>query len=375
MPRALSEVDLGAVQSAVNLSFAAAGFDLSADQVTLEAGFGLEVPVTIVEVEGGPTAVQITAAASEDTFLSTLSDEFGSTVAFSVAPTTTVAIVPAPPPPSPRSPSEPSPPPPRSPAEPSPPPLPPLALPPPPDVAPPEMSAYPMSEYSDPFDLAYQNYADWECEELCSSHSEIHINNGTGCCEWEKREEGGNLCIFYPGHLYWNGKKGKYSSFVDMNRRAWKCEQSERGAGHCGDSFFGHQCSKEGTAEGVVPPIEAPPPNKGDTPPTYGSPWELVWEDEFDECSVIPQDEGESLFKTDTGDPHWYFEEVQRADRLQWYTPYNAECTGGKLVITARRETPMDVGYPPTGFRKANDPKDFEYTSSSINSKGLRQWL
>jgi len=69
--------------------------------MTLEdLGEGL-VQVTIAEVVGGTTAEEMTAAASEGTFLATLSSDFGLDFTFNVPPATGVAIVTAPPPPPP----------------------------------------------------------------------------------------------------------------------------------------------------------------------------------------------------------------------------------------------------------------------------------
>jgi len=94
----------------------------------------------------------------------------------------------------------------------------------------------------------------------------------------------------------------------------------------------------------------------------------LDWSDEFDSCTAgLP-------------DPNmWSFETGQRKDRLQWYTDKNAECVDGKLVITAKEETPMQAGFSQTDSRGRAGNRvyaaHYKYTSSSLTSIGKRSFL
>jgi beta-glucanase (GH16 family) len=77
--------------------------------------------------------------------------------------------------------------------------------------------------------------------------------------------------------------------------------------------------------------------------------WKLVWADEFDTPG--------------RPDPrNWTFETgFVRNNELQWYQPENARVENGLLIIEARRE------------RRTKPAAD--YTSASLNTRGLHQWL
>jgi len=91
--------DLDAVTAAVIDSLAAADPSVlvSAEQVTLGILGDSKVRVTIVQAEDGPAAEDITAAAKQPTFLTSMATELGETVSFDVPPATVPAVV-APPP-------------------------------------------------------------------------------------------------------------------------------------------------------------------------------------------------------------------------------------------------------------------------------------
>lgn len=94
----------------------------------------------------------------------------------------------------------------------------------------------------------------------------------------------------------------------------------------------------------------------------------LDWSDEFNNCP------------SGRPDPRvWSFETAQRENRLQWYTEKNARCVGGKLVITAKRETPMEAGYRLSDSRGTGNnvayAAHYKYTSSSLTSKGKRSFV
>ena len=103
-----------------------------------------------------------------------------------------------------------------------------------------------------------------------------------------------------------------------------------------------------------------------DTQPVHAPPhagYELIWSDEFD--------------RDGTPDPSkWTFENgFKRNAELQWYQPDNAFIKDGVLVIEARRERK-----PNPRFGDPDQPEAFRwrrhinYTSASLQTKGLFQW-
>ena len=94
--------DLQDVGAAVIDSLAASDppVNVTAEQMTLEVLESSIVSVIIVQAAGGPTAEQITAAASQPAFLTSMTKELNETVAFGQRPITiTVVVAPPPPPP------------------------------------------------------------------------------------------------------------------------------------------------------------------------------------------------------------------------------------------------------------------------------------
>lgn len=88
----------------------------------------------------------------------------------------------------------------------------------------------------------------------------------------------------------------------------------------------------------------------------------LVWTDEFDtEGAPDPR--------------HWNFEKgFVRNEELQWYQPANAKCEKGLLIIEARREQMPNPNYIAGSANWKENRKRIQYTSSSINTKGLQRW-
>ncbi|NLO70886.1 MAG: family 43 glycosylhydrolase [Porphyromonadaceae bacterium] len=91
--------------------------------------------------------------------------------------------------------------------------------------------------------------------------------------------------------------------------------------------------------------------------------YELVWSDEFNY----------------TGAPNpefWNFENgFVRNNELQWYQKENAYCKNGVLIIEARREkraNPLYDANRPNNWRRNRE--FIEYTSSSINTKDLKEF-
>ncbi len=88
----------------------------------------------------------------------------------------------------------------------------------------------------------------------------------------------------------------------------------------------------------------------------------LVWNDEFNGTG-----------KPDTAS--WSFEKgFVRNQELQWYKQENADCANGVLLIEGRREQVKNPNYI-AGSSRWNVNREYaEYTSSSINTRGRKQW-
>src|SRR5262249_32768417 len=103
----------------------------------------------------------------------------------------------------------------------------------------------------------------------------------------------------------------------------------------------------------------APPTDRRDE----STEWELAWADEFEE----------------DGRPspaNWTYEVgFVRNEELQWYQPDNATCQNGLLVLTARRERVANPHHQPAATDWAKSRPHADYTSASLTTKGLRQWL
>jgi beta-glucanase (GH16 family) len=101
--------------------------------------------------------------------------------------------------------------------------------------------------------------------------------------------------------------------------------------------------------------------------PDYSKPGEitgmkLIWNDEFN-----------SNGKPDP--KYWSYEKgFVRNQEIQWYQADNAICKDGVLVIEGRKESVKNSKYEAgsTDWRKNREYA--EYTSSSIQTRGLKQW-
>ena len=95
----------------------------------------------------------------------------------------------------------------------------------------------------------------------------------------------------------------------------------------------------------------------------YGQEYQLVWSDEFDK-------EG----KPDT--TIWNYEKgFVRNREHQWYQEENAYCKNGVLVIEARREKRDNPTYEEGSGQWGRARQHIEYTSSSINTRGKREFI
>ena len=98
------------------------------------------------------------------------------------------------------------------------------------------------------------------------------------------------------------------------------------------------------------------------TPPTAVKGYQLVWNDEFN----------------DTGKPdkkNWVYENgFKRNGELQWYLQENANCKDGVLTIIANREKFDNPNFETNSKDWRLNRKFVNYTSASINTKGLKSW-
>jgi beta-glucanase (GH16 family) len=102
-----------------------------------------------------------------------------------------------------------------------------------------------------------------------------------------------------------------------------------------------------------------PDPN----PPTEIPGMKLVWADEFNvEGKPNPE-----FWKHEKG--------FVRNEELQWYQEENASCSNGVLVIQGRREKVPNPNFKVESLNWKTNREFANYTSSSINTHGLKQWL
>lgn len=88
----------------------------------------------------------------------------------------------------------------------------------------------------------------------------------------------------------------------------------------------------------------------------------LVWNDEFN-------NQGKP-------DPtNWIFEKgLVRNQELQWYQPDNANCANGLLTIEGRKEKVKNPDFIAGSTNWETSREYADYSSSSIQTRGLRQW-
>src|SRR5690242_18831153 len=117
----------------------------------------------------------------------------------------------------------------------------------------------------------------------------------------------------------------------------------------------------------AMPRSPAPQVRAGPTSNAVGSSlsddYELVWADEFNT----------------SGEPdarNWTFEHgFVRNREQQWYQPENARCEKGILVIEARRQLVQNADLDSGGRVRKGGRSQAEYTSASLLTKGLHQWM
>src|SRR5689334_3270918 len=92
---------------------------------------------------------------------------------------------------------------------------------------------------------------------------------------------------------------------------------------------------------------------------TLSAQMKLVWSDEFDRDG-----------RPDPG--KWTYETgFVRNQELQWYTPANAHCENGLLIIEGRRERTKNPDFE-SGSANWKRSREFaEYSAASLSTKGL----
>ncbi len=104
---------------------------------------------------------------------------------------------------------------------------------------------------------------------------------------------------------------------------------------------------------------------RGEGSPEQAAPpgYRLVWAEEFE--------------RDGAPDPEtWGFEEgFSRNEELQWYQADNAVVRDGLLVIEARRERVVNPNHEPGSRNWKTRRPHAEYTSSSLRTRGKREWL
>lgn len=91
--------------------------------------------------------------------------------------------------------------------------------------------------------------------------------------------------------------------------------------------------------------------------------YRLVWADEFDRPGVPDPEK-------------WTYERgFVRNQELQWYQPENARVENGMMVIEARRESRPNPTYEAGSERWNRARETIEYTSASVTTRGLHDWL
>lgn len=90
--------------------------------------------------------------------------------------------------------------------------------------------------------------------------------------------------------------------------------------------------------------------------------WQLVWSDEFERAGA-PDSRN---WKVERG--------FVRNNEIQWYQPDNARCEHGLLIIEGRREHKPNPGYQAGSANWRLNRPFIEYTSSSLQTRGLHDW-
>lgn len=91
--------------------------------------------------------------------------------------------------------------------------------------------------------------------------------------------------------------------------------------------------------------------------------WQLVWSDEFNADGPL----NPSVWNAENG--------YARNEEAQWYQPDNATCTGGLLVIEARKEENRKNPLYVPGSKDWRKNREFvKYTSSSVTTAGKKEF-
>jgi beta-glucanase (GH16 family) len=90
--------------------------------------------------------------------------------------------------------------------------------------------------------------------------------------------------------------------------------------------------------------------------------YEMVWAEEFD-------------YKGKPNPEFWSYENgFTRNEELQWYQEENANVKKGLLIIEGRREKIKNNNYEPDSYNWKRNREFAEYTSSSINTHGKKEF-
>lgn len=114
---------------------------------------------------------------------------------------------------------------------------------------------------------------------------------------------------------------------------------------------YQHTCAQK--SNGFEPDYSKPKAIKG---------MKLIWNDEFNTNG-----------KPDPN--YWRYEKgFVRNQELQWYQPDNAVCKDGVLLIEGRKESIKNPNYVADSKDWRTNREYAEYTSTSIQTRGLKQW-
>eukprot|EP00931_Biecheleriopsis_adriatica_P123083 TRINITY_DN98149_c0_g1_i1.p1 TRINITY_DN98149_c0_g1~~TRINITY_DN98149_c0_g1_i1.p1 ORF type:complete len:499 (+),score=84.60 TRINITY_DN98149_c0_g1_i1:132-1499(+) len=154
--------------------------------------------------------------------------------------------------------------------------------------------------------------SEWACALMCASRGEA------GCCAFKKsitRDGNVHQLVEDAGCEWVSGAVMKDESANE----SWK-------SSYCVPGFGTSKCAEwtSGRCSGKV------------SPGSLGLPvWEMKFEDHFDHTTCVTDDDG-----IDRPSPDFWTLETgyKRGKERQWYSPKNARCQDGKLIITAKRE-------------------------------------
>jgi len=121
-------------------------------------------------------------------------------------------------------------------------------------------------------------------------------------------------------------------------------------------------CSLSMAASTIMAQQTAAPADGKKTDQSAGG-YKLIWADEFDKDG-LPDNK------------NWTYERgFVRNEEIQWYQPENARCEKGLLTIESRRERKENPRYDPNSSNWKQSREYSEYTSASLTTKGLHNWM